>query len=142
MGKEAQMLCFTSPQKKRVKKVPKGVYLKGQQKVRKSAKIDFFLRIQIYRTPFTLFTIFDKILRKDVIYYSHPIFQPHSTISGFKIYLESKFFQFASKMLKMSQNLYKNIYHYVLFLFLAQFKNHLWGKDFKHYTFYLSEKKG
>ena len=59
-----KVLYFLTPTKKRVKKVPKGVFLNLSQKVAKILKMKIFFEIQIYHTPFTLFTLFDKILEK------------------------------------------------------------------------------
>ena len=66
-----ELLYFMIPNKKRVKGVQKGVFLDLEQKVRKFSKMKKKFGIHIYCTPFTLF---DKNLRKEVIYYSHPIF--------------------------------------------------------------------
>ena len=63
-GQRVQTQHFWTPSKKRVKRVPKRVNLDFGQKSSKNLKIQIFIKIQIYRTPFTLFTIFDKKLVK------------------------------------------------------------------------------
>ena len=64
MGEINEILYFLSPRKKRVKKVPKKVYLDLDKTFPKFLKIEIFLPNQIYHTPFTLFTTFAKNLKK------------------------------------------------------------------------------
>tara|TARA_B100000953_G_scaffold257600_1_gene222060 strand:+ start:66 stop:317 length:252 start_codon:yes stop_codon:yes gene_type:complete len=64
MDERVQTQYFSTPGKKRVKRVPKRVNLDFGQKSSKTLKIQIFQKIQIYRTPFTLFTLFDEKLIK------------------------------------------------------------------------------
>ena len=74
MGEIDKYLYFLTPTKKRVKKVPKGVFFNLIKKLPKILKMKKNFESQIYHTPFTLFTLFDKILKKQLICYSHLIF--------------------------------------------------------------------
>ena len=66
-AKSPNTILFSPRQKKISKKLPKNL------------KIRIFAKIQIYRTPFTLFTFFDtKWVRKHIFYF-HPIFRPKNT---------------------------------------------------------------
>ena len=64
MEERVQTQYFLAPSKKRVKRVPKRVNMDFGQKSSKNFKIQIFQKIQIYRTPFTLFTLFDEKLIK------------------------------------------------------------------------------
>ena len=73
VGNRQNTILYDPQQKKGKRGTKKGIF--GFEA--KSSKIfenEKKIETQIYRIPFTLFTIFDKILRKEVIYYSHLIF--------------------------------------------------------------------
>ena len=77
-AKSSNTILFNPRPKKGKKGTKKGKsgFLK---KLPKNLKIRIFAKIQIYRTPFTLFTFFDKKWVRKHIFYFHPIFRPKNT---------------------------------------------------------------
>ena len=84
-------VIILTPVRKRVKRVQKEVNMDFCQKSSENLKIQIFTKIRIYRTPFTIFTLFDEKLVKQPISFSHPIFGPKIPLSGLKKYHSVKF---------------------------------------------------
>ena len=78
-GAKSPNTIFFSPCQKKNKKGTKKGKSGSLKKLPKNLKIRIFAKIQIYRTPFTLFTFFDKKWVRKHIFYFHPIFRPKNT---------------------------------------------------------------
>ena len=96
-GAKSLNTIFFSPRQKKGKKATKKGKSGFLKKLPKNLKIRIFAKIQIYRTPFTLFTFFDKKWARKHIFYFHPIFRPKNT------HLKPKKYHFL-KFWKMLQN--------------------------------------